>query len=514
MGIGHKGVEGLLKPKPFGKVTGAVLRNLRGILGGAEYVRDDPESRREYACDRTPMSRQYSADVVVFPANAQEVSNVAALANRYRIPLVPRGAGSGLSGGCAPVYGGIVLSLERMDAILEYDPANRAITVEAGVLTNTINDYLKDTPFFYAGFPMSIQNCMIGGNIATNAGGGKAVKYGTTGRHVLGLEVVTAEGKCLVLGGKNRKDVAGYDLKSLVIGSEGTLAIVTKAILSLERRPTVTRSGLFFFGDDAKAAEAILRILSSGQTPASLELMDRRAFAACNRQAGNIFAPEILGFSGNPGFSKDPDGGGVRCVVLVSYEDDDLETALRCLTEAAKSTEGLTVAASIVADSQSREDDIWNVRKALAEADHLYGSVEVAGEDVVVPYAFMPSFIGKLGEIESRYPGIMITNCGHAADGNLHSTIHRMPELSEEEWREKLSRVKAEIYQEMRRLGGKITGEHGIGSKRVKDFLDVTNPDELSLLRAVKKSWDPNGILNPGTILPVDSRVLGTVEGS
>ena len=150
------------------------------------------------------------------------------------------------------------------------------------------------------------------------------------------------------------------------------------------------------------------------------------------------------------------------------------------------------------------EDDIWNVRKALAEADHLYGSVEAVGEDVVVPCAFMPSFIEKLGEIESRYSGIMITNCGHAADGNLHSTIHRMPGLSAAEWGEKLEQVKGEIYQEMQVLGGKITGEHGIGSKRVKDFLGVAKASELELLRTVKKSWAPNGILNPGTILPID----------
>ncbi|MDR1977164.1 MAG: FAD-binding oxidoreductase [Synergistaceae bacterium] len=476
----------------FGKVDGGILRALRKILGG-RYVLADEDSRRQYARDRTPMSRECVADAVVLPAVAEEIASVAALANRERIPLVPRGAGSGLSGGCAPVCGGIVLSLERMNAILEYDAANRALTVEAGVLTNNIDEYLRSEPFFYAGFPMSIQDCMIGGNIATNAGGGKAVKYGVTGDHVLGLEIVTAEGKRAVLGGKNRKDVAGYDLKRLVVGSEGTLAIVTKAVLSLERRPAVTRSALFFFGENGRAAEAILRILASGQPPASLELMDRRAFSACNRYAGNVFDLDLFG------------PREISCAVLASYEEDSLETALRCLTEAAGRVGDLTAAPAFIAGDQRQEEDIWNVRKALAEADHLYGSVEVVGEDIVVPYASMPTFIEKLGEIESRHRGVMLTNCGHAADGNLHTTIHRMPELSSEEWGETLELLKEEIYREMRLLGGKLTGEHGVGSKRVRDFARVTDPGEMSLLRAVKKSWDPNGILNPGTIFSAES---------
>ncbi|MDR3333162.1 MAG: FAD-binding oxidoreductase [Synergistaceae bacterium] len=478
--------EGLAGVPRFGHITEEIIGELKRVVGD-RYVLSNDDSRRAYARDKAPRIWDRAADAVVLPGSVDEVCAVIAVANRERIPVVPRGAGSGLSGGCVPILGGMTLSLERMNAILEYDGENRTITVEAGVLTNDINVYLEETPFYYAGFPMSIQDCMIGGNIATNAGGGKAVKYGVTGNHVLGVEIVTPEGEAVTLGGKNRKDVTGYDLKSLIIGSEGTLAVITKATLSLERKPAATRSALLFFGNNGLAAEAVVRIMSLGPHPASLELMDRRAFSACCLYTG-----------------KNLDLNDAECVVLVSYEEDSLEAAFGRLSGAVSAVADLTVATPVIARDSQQEEYIWTIRKALAEANHLYGSVEVTGEDIVVPFAYMPPFIERLGEIESRHEGIMITNCGHAADGNLHTTIHRMPGLRDDEWTRSIRLVKDEIYGEMRKIGGKLSGEHGIGSNRVDDFSRLADPVEMKLLMAIKKSIDPNGIMNPGTIFPLE----------
>jgi glycolate oxidase len=213
--------------------------------------------------------------------------------------------------------------------------------------------------------------------------------------------------------------------------------------------------------------------------------MDFRAFSACNSYAGNIFD------------NKKVSSGAI---LLVSFEGKREEGVLEDLNRSANIVRDLTSDFPIVATDENIENNIWSVRMALAEADHLYSSVEVVGEDIVVPYAFLPAFIDKLLKIESRYQGIMITNCGHAADGNLHTTIHRMPGISDKEWHLALEKLKGEIYFEMNLIGGKLTGEHGVGSKRVKDFATLVSPQELEILREIKKAWDPYGILNPGTI--------------
>jgi glycolate oxidase len=468
----------------YQQVNRQIIDQLTEICGKDQIVYGDAVSV-EYTKDASNTGvpeEERRPGAVVTPLTAQAAADVVKLAAENHIAIIPRSAGTGLVGGCVPIDGGIVLSVEKLDHIIELDEDNRTLTAEAGVLTNSINEYLKDRKLFYAGFPMSLQSCMIGGNAATNAGGGKAVKYGVTGRHILGLEMVTPKGEVVWFGGKSRKDKAGYNLKDLVIGSEGTLGIITKVILNLERKPNSTGCSLVFFESNEKAAQAILKILSLKQVPSSLELFDRRSFIACNQYA-----------------KKDFDIGAANCVLLIAYEEEtgkEVEAYLKLAEEKANEIGTLNV---IQAKTPQEQDDIWSVRQSLCDADG-FGSVDSVSEDFVVPFAFMPTFMDTLLKVENKYSGLIITNCGHAADGNLHTTFRRMPGISDTQWQDILAAAKHEIYLEIEKLGGKLTGEHGIGLNRVKFFSSVVNPVELELMKAIKDAWDPQHIMNPGKI--------------
>ncbi|HEY5584142.1 MAG TPA: FAD-binding oxidoreductase [Ruminiclostridium sp.] len=468
----------------YQKLNKQIIHKLIAICGENQVITEGI-GLENYAKDSSHLiasAKKYTPEAVVTPKSVKAVAEVVKLANEYHVPLTPRGAGSGLAGGCVPVYGGIVLSVEKLNQVLEVDEHNGTVTVESGVLTNEINEHLKDGDLFYAGFPMSLQNCMIGGNIATNAGGGKAVKYGVTGRHVLGIELITPLGEIVSLGGKNRKDKAGYNLKDLVIGSEGTLGIVTKAILNLEKRPKSTGCSLAFFENNQSAAQAILSILSLAQVPSSLELIDRMSFIACNNYVRKNF-----------------DMGDASCALLIAFEEENEQQVNLNLDFAEKAATQIGVTGITRAITSEDEEDIWSLRQCLAKADG-YGSVESVAEDIVVPFADMPAFMVRLGEIEKKYNGLMITNCGHAADGNLHTALHRMPGIYDAQWQELLLKARAEIYLEVKKLGGKLTGEHGVGLTRAKDFVSITDPNELELMKLIKNAWDPNNIMNPGKI--------------
>lgn len=466
----------------YQKLNGPIMDVLI-VISGKDGVTADKGSLAEYSSDSSHLvqaGKKNYPEVVVKPRSAAEISEIVKLANRHKIPITPRSAGTGLAGGCIPVGGGIVLSLEKLNHVIEVDEENRTITLEAGVPTNKINECLKNRNIFYAGFPMSLQDCMIGGNIATNAGGGKAVKYGVTGRHVLGLEFVTPTGEIVKLGGKNRKDKAGYNLKELVVGSEGTLGIITKAIINLEKKPNFSGCALAFFGSNQNAAQAILSILSLAAVPSSLELIDRKSFMVCNSYMG-----------------KNYDMGNANCALLISFEEEtqrQVNINLEAAIETVKQTGALDITR---AGTKEEEADIWSIRQSLANAKG-YGSEESVAEDIVVPYAYLPAFMEELRTIEKGYHGLMITNCGHAADGNLHTTLHRMPGIVDSEWKQMLSCARAEIYAALGKLGGKLTGEHGIGLSRVDAFKSITSPVELNLMKSIKKAWDPNNIMNPG----------------
>lgn len=468
----------------YNKLNRQIINELIQICGESEVITDE-NSLNEYGKDfsHSLVATQIChPEVAVTPLSVQAIAEVVKLANKHNVPITPRGAGSGLAGGCIPVLGGIVLSVEKLNKVLEVDKDNRTVTVESGVLTNEINEYLKDEDLFYAGFPMSLQSCMIGGNISTNAGGGKAVKYGVTGRHVLGIEIITPLGEIVMLGGKNRKDKAGYNLKDLIIGSEGTLGIVTKAILNLERKPKFSGSSFIFFESNQKAAKAILGILALEHVPSSLELIDRMSFIACNQYSKKNF-----------------DIGTASCALLIAFEEETKQQVNKNLESAEKEAAHIGVTGITRAITPRDEEDIWSLRQCLAKADS-YGSVESVAEDIVVPFADMPAFMMQLSEIEKKYDGLMITNCGHAADGNLHTALRRMPKVSDKRWQEILIEARSEIYTEVKKLGGKLTGEHGVGLTRAKDFVLITDHNELELMKLIKNAWDPNNIMNPGKI--------------
>jgi glycolate oxidase len=467
--------------KIYRPVTAEILEALRKIAGSG-HVLTDPEKIEAYSHDETD-AREYGRmpEVVALPQNTGQVAEIVKLANRERIPITPRGAGSGLSGGAIPEYGGIVLSLERMNRLLELDEENMAAVVEAGMVTNDFARAVEERGLFFAGYPMSLQTCVIGGNIAENAGGGKAVKYGVTGRYILGLELVTPQGEIVELGGKIVKDVSGYDLKSLVIGSEGTLGIVTKAIIRLIGYPAAKSDLLALFKTPRDAIDLVPVILSRGLTPTSIEFMDRLSMITSCR-----YLNESLPYE---------DAGAMLLIELDGVNPDQVEGDL---IETGKLCESRGALEVYVAEDRNNIERIWNVRRNIAEAFKVFSPVQSL-EDIVVPISRIPGMIPELERLGKKY-GMSIPCYGHAGDGNLHATLVKDSGMGMEEWKRNEAACLAELYRITVAAGGKISGEHGIGIKRREQLRSLINPAELELMRALKQAWDPNRIMNPGKI--------------
>ena len=423
-------------------------------------------------------------DVVVKPETAAQVAAVMRLANRERLPVTPRGGGTGLSGGAVPVYGGIVLSVERMNRILEVDPENMTITVEPGLITHEINLAVEKLGLFYAGYPMSLESCFVGGNVAENAGGGRAIKYGVTGRYVLGLEVVVPTGEIVELGGKRVKDVTGYDLIRLLVGSEGTLAIFTQITLRLLPLPRARVVLLVPFADVPTAIAAVPRIVIQGRAiPASVEFMDRLSV-----QTAYDFAAEPL---------PHPQVGALLLVEVDGSSREQVEAEYGAVVDACLAAGALDV---FVGDNPATERRMWRPRQNLAEAFKVIYPVQSL-EDVVVPLAQIPELMPKLERLSREY-GVLIPCYGHAGDGNLHATIVKRPDTSLDEWREMLPTVLEELYRVVARLGGTLSGEHGVGSKRARYLPLVMDPALIALQKRIKRAFDRLNILNPGKIFP------------
>lgn len=470
----------------YNPVTKEIINRLTKI-SGKKNILTDKEKMESYSYDETPKEQfAHMPEVVVTPGTAEEIAEIVKLANRELIPVTPRGAGSGLSGGAIPVYGGIVISVEKMNKILEIDYQNLMIVVEPGVVTNDINEIIAEKGLFYAGYPMSVETCYIGGNIAENAGGGKAVKYGVTGRYVMGLEIVTPTGEIIQLGGKIVKDVTGYDIKQLIIGSEGTLGIVTKAILKLIPLPTAKVDLLVLFSDVKSAIDMVPKIMTEAKIiPTSIEFMDKLSVkTSCEylneqlpyQQAGAMLIIEV-------------DGNREHMV------EEDAETiGERCLKNGAIEV--------YVADNYTTQERIWSVRRNIAEA-FLVISPHQSLEDIVVPIASIPDLMPELEKISKKY-NIQIPCYGHAGDGNLHATLVKNPDFTMEEWYDTEVKALKELYQVTKKLGGTLSGEHGIGCKR-KDFMNLTaSKAELDLIKNIKKAFDPNNIMNPGKIIDIE----------
>ncbi|ERM92596.1 FAD-binding protein [Caldanaerobacter subterraneus subsp. yonseiensis KB-1] len=468
----------------YNKLTNEIVEELKKIVGANNVIYDDPDALEAYSHDEVAEKHYaHMPEAVLKPSSAEEIAQIVRLANKYKIPITPRGAGSGLSGGAVPVYGGIVLSVERMNRILEIDKENLVVVVEPGVVTNEINNAVKEYGLFYAGYPMSVETCYIGGNVAENAGGGRAVKYGVTGRYVIGLEVVTPIGDIVHLGGKVIKDVTGYDLIHLMVGSEGTLGIFTKIYLKLMPLPQAKVDLLVLFHDIDTAIKVVPKIMTFGRIiPTSIEFMDDLSFkAACK------YLNEKIPFE---------EAGAMLLIELDGNNKAELEEQYEIIGNLCMENGAIEV---YVADNATTSERIWRIRRNIAEAWKQF-SPHQSLEDVVVPISEIPTFLKKIREISNKYR-IPIPCYGHAGDGNIHATPIKPPELSMEEWHEKLEKLLEEMYVVVKELGGVISGEHGIGHKRKKYLPLVLEPAHIEMMRAIKKALDPNLILNPGKII-------------
>ncbi|MHB8986382.1 MAG: FAD-binding oxidoreductase [Eubacteriales bacterium] len=466
----------------YNKVTESIVSRLKDIVGPGNLL-TDPEKMEVYARDEVREAEwRHMPEVVVRPENTLQVSEIVKLANREMIPVTPRGAGTGLAAGAVPVYGGIVLTLEKMNKVLEVDKKSLFMVAEAGVATGEVQKRAGEEGYLYAGDPCSAESSFIGGNVATNAGGNKVVKYGCTSRHIYGLEVVLPNGDITTLGGKCVKDVTGYDLVHLMAGSEGTLGIVTKVYLKLLPRPRFNAVLLVPFADLPAAINAVPAIMTGGGViPASIEFMD----SLCIKFAG-IYLEQKLPFG---------DAGAYIFIELEANSRSRLEEELEAIGVLCMANGGLEV---LVGDSASTREKIWKYRKCLSEALGVNSPVR-CDEDIVVPVGGIPEVIRGIQEIGEKY-NIRIPCFGHAGDGNIHATLLKA-DMDDFAWREARDRALDEIYKLTYSYGGKLSGEHGIGAKRRDAMARFTDPVHLNIIRAVKRALDPNLILNPGKVV-------------
>jgi len=475
-------MDGMTAYRP---VTPEIAAELRSVVGEKNLIVGDEERLRGYSHDEVA-GPEYARmpEAVVKPVSAREVAAILKVANRHRVPVTPRGGGTGLSCGAVPLFGGVVLSLERMNRILEIDRENMAVVVEPGVVTSEIGKAVQEFGLFYAGYPMSFESCFIGGNLAENAGGGRAIRYGVTGHHVLGLEAVLPTGEIVEMGGKRVKDVTGYALIHLLVGSEGTLAVFTKIILRLLPRPAATAVLLIPFGSASEAVEAFPRVVArAGILPTSIEFMDRLSVETVYRFLGEA-----------------PPRPGIGAMLLVELDgssrakvDEESERIGELFLE-----EGALDV--YVGNTPATERKMWAPRVNLAEAFKTVCPVQSL-EDIVVPTARIPDLIRELERL-ARIHDVLIPCYGHAGDGNLHATPVKKPETPLETWKETLPRILTELYGTVRGLGGTISGEHGIGSKRARYMPIVMSPEMIDLQKRIKRLFDPLNILNPGKIFP------------
>jgi glycolate oxidase len=471
----------------FQPVTPAIVQELQRIVGDKNLIYDDTEKMEAYAHDEVAdPSFAHMPEVVVKPASAEEIAAIMKLANRAMVPVTPRGAGSGLSGGAVPVYGGILLSVERMNRILEIDRENMVVVVEPGVVTNTINEVLEEDGLFYAGYPMSVETCFVGGNVAENAGGGKAVKYGVTGRYVTGLEVVLPTGEVVQLGGKRVKDVTGYNLLQLMVGSEGTLGIFTKIILKLLPLPTAKVDLLVLFKDVPSAIAMVPQIMTNGRIiPTAIEFMDKLSVQTTCR-----YLNEELPYE---------EAGAMLLIEVDGNTEAQVEQDYETIGKLCLDSGAIEV---YVADNHTTQERVWSVRRNIAEAFKVYSPVQSL-EDIVVPFAQIPDLMPELERLSEKY-NVVIPCYGHAGDGNLHATVVKHPDTPMDAWETLEHEVLVELYHVVAGLGGTLSGEHGIGSKR-RGFMPLIMDETLiDVQRRIKAAFDPNNVLNPGKIFPDD----------
>lgn len=455
----------------------------------------DPKKLQRYGIDQVGDERyRQPPEAVVFPTSSAQVAALMQWANATRTPVTPRGAGSGLAGAAIPVAGGVVCSFEKMNRIIEIDTENLMVTVEPGVITNALDEELKKHGLFFAGYPMSEDICFIGGNVAENAGGGRAVKYGTTATYVLGAEIVTPTGEILKLGGKRLKDVTGYNMLQLIVGSEGTLGLFTQLVIRVIPRPSVRGVLLAAFPDVREATKCIGALKrESSETPSAIEFIDgetaRRTNDSMRPADRQTLSPETEAY-----LLIEFDGGEVAVVEALLQGGADLVIDYG----GTPSTMG-TRAETMDAAWKLRKQVPWWVKRNAGSHHSL--------EDVVVPPAAVPRLVMFVERLRSKY-SLPIAVFGHAGDGNFHVTPMKAEEMSPEQWQETAPKLLADLYREVVRLGGTISGEHGIGRKRVHDLPVALSEAERNAMLAIKRALDPNNVLNPGVIFTASSQSI------
>ena len=467
----------------YNRITLAVITKLQAIVG-EKYVWTDEEKRIPYGRDEGTFTVPLLPDVVVLPETAEELAAVVALANEAVIPVIPRGTGTGLEGGAlVDGRGGILVSTERMNRILEINEEAMYMVVEAGVITETIQKEAGKRGLLYAGDPCSGDSCFIGGNIATNAGGNRAVKYGTTRHQVYSVEVVNPKGRIVTLGARLQKQSTGYSLEQLIIGSEGTLGIITKATLKLVPKPKYALDLLAIFDDRRKAMGVVTKLIKAGITPTCVEFMDNITIKSVEK-----YLNETL---------QGSDNGNYIIVEVEGTNEDDLDDKAVILDEICTENGASSV---LVAD----HNKIWQARKAFAEAVRAE-SLIVCKEDVVVPVDQEALLLDEILRLSQKY-NLITRIASHAGDGNIHLNILKGDDDTYEAWDERVKANQQELYAFIYAHGGRLSGEHGIGYKRKALMKEFTDPGELEMMMDIKQALDPNNILNPGKIFDIDEK--------
>ena len=462
----------------YNKITPALLDEIKKITG-PENVFVDEEVLADYSHDETEDLR-FLPEIVVKPADTGQVSELLKFCNENKIPVTPRGAGTGLSGGALPLFGGVLLSMERFNKIIEIDERNLQATVEPGVITQVFQQAVQEKGLFYPPDPASRGSCFLGGNLAENSGGPRAVKYGVTKDYVLNLEVVLPSGDVINTGARVLKNSTGYNLTQLMIGSEGTLGIITKIVFKLLPYPQNDLLMLVPFFSAEKACEAVSAIFRAGIIPSAMEFMERDAIDWV-MQYVDVSVP----------VKED-----VQAHLLIEVDGNDTEYLFK---ECEKITEILYQYGCdevLFAETSQQKDNLWKMRRSVGEAVKSHSIYKE--EDTVVPRAELPSLLKGVKEIGAKY-GFKSVCYGHAGDGNLHVNIIK-GNLSDDDWKFKIPEGIREIFQLCVNLGGTISGEHGIGLVQ-KDYINIAFSDtQIELQKQIKKVFDPNLILNPGKI--------------
>ena len=456
----------------------AFLDDFKSIVG-QDHVLYDAESLDKYAHDETE-DLYYLPELVIKPRSPAEISNILKLCNKHRIPVTPRGGGTGLSGGALPHRGGIVLSTERLNSIVHIDERNLQVITEPGVITEVLQDAVKEKGLFYPPDPSSRGSCFIGGNIAENSGGPKAVKYGVVRDYVLNLEMVLPTGEIIWTGANVLKNATGYNLTQLVVGSEGTLGIVTKIVFKLIPHPKYDLLMLVPFSSAENACASVSAIFRAGFTPSGLEFMERDALDWVTRFTdSNMAIPD-----------------NVQAHLLIEVDGNHQELLMQEMEAIAALMTEFDCGEILFADDAQQKAELWKLRRRVGEAVKAHSIYKE--EDTVVPRAELPVLLKGVKAIGTRY-GFHSVCYGHAGDGNLHVNIIK-GNLTDEEWNGSLKDGIREIFELVKTLGGTISGEHGIGLVQ-KEYMNIIfDETQMRLMREIKRLFDPNGILNAGKI--------------